>query len=165
MTEPFWLSVGRAFIGLAEVPGAASSPVIAHWARDIGAPAWYDDDDKPWCAVFLNRVMLACQLPMSGTGFELLRAASFESWGVPTTPRLGAILVFARPEGRHVGLYCGETDTAYHVLGGNQGNAVSLAWIDKARLSACRWPSGLEVDTPRLMITDAGTVEVSQNEA
>ncbi|MEG8056929.1 hypothetical protein QP150_09490 [Sphingomonas sp. 22L2VL55-3] len=47
--------------------------------------------------------------------------------------------------GGHVGFYVGEDATAYHVLGGNQGDTVSVARIAKDRCIARRWPSGRPV--------------------
>lgn len=167
VTDPIWLSVARMFLGEKEIAGASSNPVILRWAADIGSPGWFDNDDKAWCAVFVNRLMRACQLPMAGTGFELLRAKSFETWGVPLVePSPGAVLVFARPEGAHVGLYLGERADAYRVLGGNQGNAVSEVWIAKARLTAIRWPAGIPMPAetgPVMLIADGAAM--SRNEA
>lgn len=164
-TEPFWLSVARSFVGIKEIPGAASNPLILQWARDIKAPA-YTNDDTPWCAVFLNRLMLACQLPMSGSGYDLLRAKSFLSWGQPmAAPTLGAVLVFKRPEGYHVGFYVGERADVYHVLGGNQSNAVSLSWIAKDRMVGCRWPAGQLPPAPMPVLVAADGAVLSVNEA
>lgn len=50
------------------------------------------------------------------------------------------MLVFKRDSGGHVGLYVGEDDRAYHVLGGNQSDRVGFARIAKARLYAARQP-------------------------
>ncbi len=165
MTEPLWVSVARAFEGLAEIPGPQSNPVILRWARDLHAPA-YTNDDTAWCALFMNRLALALQFPLSGTGYDLLRARSFATWGQPLVlPTLGAWMVFSRPEGAHVGLYLGERAEAYRVLGGNTANAVGATWIDKQRLIATRWPSG--VARPllrRVMLTDDGQ-PISVNEA
>lgn len=163
---PIWLSVGRAFMGLSEIPGPQSNPLILRWAKDIGAPAWYNNDSQAWCAVWANRIFMACQMAMSGKGYDLLRARSFETWGQPMRePSLGAVLVFNRPEGAHVGFYLGERDDAYFVLGGNQGNAVSETYIQKHRLSAIRWPAGVALPTtgPVVLIADGGPV--SRNEA
>jgi uncharacterized protein (TIGR02594 family) len=151
-------------LGIREIQGVANNAVIMQWAKDIGAPDWYDDDDKPWCSVFLNRLMMACQLPLSGKGFELLRAKSFETWGDPLViPSFGCVMTFSRPEGAHVGLYLGERTDAYFILGGNQGNSVSLAWIAKARLTSMRWPTGLPAHEGRVFLTSTGAT--SENES
>ena len=148
MTEPLWLSVARAFEGLTEIPGPASNPVILRWARAIGAPAFYTNDDIAWCAVFANRLALAMQWPLSGRDYELLRAKSFATWGQPlAAPALGAWAVFNRPEGFHVGLYLGERADAYRIFGGNTANAVGATWIAKGRLVTMRWPAGVALPT------------------
>jgi hypothetical protein len=56
-------------------------------------------------------------------------------------PMLGDVLVFVRNGGGHVGLYVGEDETAFHVLGGNQSDAVNIKRIAKRRLYAARWPT------------------------
>jgi hypothetical protein len=48
------------------------------------------------------------------------------------------VLVFARDGGGHVGLYIGENDHYYFVLGGNQGDAVNIRAIAKHRMIAAR---------------------------
>lgn len=164
MTEPIWLSVARMTVGIREIPGPGNDPAIMQWAKDIGAPKWYDNDDKPWCAVFMNRLLMACQLPMSGTGFELLRAKSFETWGDPlTVPSPGCVMTFSRPEGAHVFLYLGENATAYCGIGGNQRNAVtSDAWIVKGRLTAMRWPTGFPVYGGRVWLDATGAISTNE---
>lgn len=163
--EPFLLRVAALCVGLSEIPGASSNPVILRWARDIGAPKDYRNDDTPWCAVAMNRWAQACGYPLSGSGYDLVRAKSFATWGQPCTPTLGAVLVFERPEGHHVGLYAGEGPTAFYVLGGNQGNAVSYTWIARSRLIACRWPSSVAPPSSPQTVLVAGTGPLSGNEA
>lgn len=163
MNEPIWLSVARMAIGVREVAGPANNPVVMQWAKDIGAPAWYDNDDKPWCAVFMNRLLMACQLPMSGTGFELLRAKSFETWGDPIdVPSPGCVMTFSRPEGAHVFLYLGENATAYYGIGGNQSNAVNATWVAKARLTSIRWPTGFPVHGGRVWLDATGALSTNE---
>lgn len=155
MTTPIWLSVAQMFVGLAEVPGQVSNPVILKWAADMNTPSWYHDDDQPWCALFMNRLMRACGMASSGYGFDLIRAESFQSWGQGMAiPTLGSILVFKRSGGYHVGLYVGESKMTYLVLGGNQHNAVGVNWMDKSGLVQARWPSDIPLPAPRpVMIT------------
>ncbi len=66
-------------------------------------------------------------------------------FGAPVSPTLGAILVFWRGKRTgwlgHVGFYTGEDTSAYHVLGGNQGDKVSITRIAKERLLEARWPA------------------------
>ena len=52
--------------------------------------------------------------------------------------------MFSRDGGGHVGFAVGK-DTAGRllVLGGNQGNAVSIAAFDVARAIGYRWPAGV----------------------
>ena len=48
------------------------------------------------------------------------------------------MLVFVRNGGGHVGLYVGEDATAYHVLGGNQSDGVTITRVAKERCIAAR---------------------------
>lgn len=166
MTTPIWLSVAATHIGIHEIPGAQSAPVIMRWATDLGVSSIYTGDAVPWCALYMNRLMQACQLPTTGAGYDLLRARKFATWGQPLAGvALGAILVFTRPEGAHVGLYLGETDTHYRIRGGNQLDAVSDTWIAKVRCVACRWPDGVALPAigPVPLVTDKAPA--SGNEA
>lgn len=55
------------------------------------------------------------------------------------TAMLGDILVFERgANSGHVGIYVGEDKDSYHVLGGNQGDAVSIVRIKKVRCIGIR---------------------------
>ena len=167
MIEPLLLRVARLCVGVTEAPGPASNPVIMQWAKDIGAPMpVFTSDSVAWCVVAANRWLMACGYPLSGTGYDLLRARSFAAWGVPlTTPALGAVLVFHRPAGAHVGLYIGEREDAYYVLGANQGDAVSYMWIAKDRLVAVRWPAGVPLPELRAISLASAGGPVSLNEA
>jgi len=149
MTPDLWLNVAGMVKGTREVVGKGSNPLILQWARDIAAPAWYDDDDKAWCAVLVNKVHQVCGLPLAGSGYDLLRAKSFLSWGDPlSTPLWGCVMVFTRDGGRHVGWLVGQSPTAYLIRGGNQGNAISDVWIARERLAMARWPTGVPLGGP-----------------
>jgi len=167
--EPIWLRIFRFVEGLEEIAGIRSNPVILNWSKMIGGPKWFDNDDKAWCAVAMNAVLMTAGLKVTSgpDPYDRLRARSFEHYGVPLTiPALGAIMVFNRPEGAHVGLYLGERKDAYYILGANQSNVIGKAWLQKSRLLATRWPD--EVALPekpeRIWLNSVGEL-VSVNEA
>jgi hypothetical protein len=62
-----------------------------------------------------------------------------------------------------VGFYHREDSTAYHVLGGNQSNAVNVARLDKGRLLGARWPITAG-SPPGRVVQGAGGGGLSQNE-
>ena len=141
--EPAWLVAARKHIGLREIPGPKHNSTITGWLQKLGA--WWRDDETPWCGVAVAAWMQEAGLPIPQ---HYYRARAWAEYGVRLRTHVlapGAILVFSRGGSGHVGLYVGEDSTAYHVLGGNQGNAVSITRIDKARLLASRWPKGQPV--------------------
>ena len=146
--EPRWLAFARTLIGTRETPGAANSPAIMGWARTLGGKVVgvdYGADSQPWCGLFVARCFAAADIAPPPLP---VRATNWAPWGRNLRPeRLapGAVLVFQRPGGGHVGFYLGEDDRYYAVLGGNQGDAVSIARILKARCIARRWPDGVSV--------------------
>jgi uncharacterized protein (TIGR02594 family) len=113
------------------------------WAKRLGGwvASFYTGDDVPWCGLAVA-AWVAITLPKESLPANPLGALNWRKFGIAlSTPSLGAILVFTRSGGGHVGLYVGEDLTHYHVLGGNQSNSISIARIEKARLVATRWPS------------------------
>lgn len=82
-----------------------------------------------WCAAFVNATLK--QAGMEGTGSNMAR--SFLDWGQGVDqPKPGDLAVFTRgdPNGPfgHVGIFEGyNPDGTIRVLGGNQGNSVSIA--------------------------------------
>jgi len=78
---------------------------------------------------------------------------------------LGDILVFSRKGGGHVGFYVAEDATAYHVLGGNQSDSVSITRIAKSRLYSCqRAAYNITPSSVKKYFMDA-TGKLSANEA
>lgn len=145
MTEPKWLTVARAQIGVRETAGAKSNPVIIGWAKKVGRALGitYADDAVPWCGLFVGYcVSQADYIPPP----VAVRAKAWAEWGEAVSPMLGAVLVFQREGGGHVGFFVGHDATTYHVLGGNQSDAVTITRIDKSRCIAIRWPKGAARD-------------------
>jgi len=143
VTEPAWLVEARKHVGLKEVPGARHNAVILGWLERL--KAWWRDDETPWCGVFVAHCMRQANLPLPK---DWMRAKAWADWGSnlrSTHVAPGAVLVFARQGGGHVGFYVGEDNTYFYVLGGNQGNAVNIMKLAKARCIAIRWPKDVPV--------------------
>lgn len=166
--EPVWLREARRFMGLKEIAGLKSNATIMGWAQRFGGwiASFYTNDDIAWCGLFVGHVV-AVTLPREKLPTNPLGALQWAKFGRELNgPALGAILVFRRDGGGHVGFYLGETATHYRVLGGNQNNSVSITLIAKDRLvtSGIRWPTtGEQPALGRVM--SAGLDPVTTNEA
>ena len=142
MSDPKWLTYAKTLIGTRETAGAKSNPTILAWAKGK-AKAFlgiaYTDDSVPWCGLFVAECVASVGLRPAAIA---VRASAWADWGYALKEgAAGAILVFKRAGGGHVGFYIGEDHTHYHVLGGNQSDAVNIARIEKARCVALRWPA------------------------
>lgn len=99
-----------------------------------------DPRDTAWCAAFVNSVLN--KTGYDGTG--KLNARSFLEWGtnVDDAPRHGDVVVISRgnePWMGHVGFFHGFDDNGnIQILGGNQGDAVSIKTYNKDRLLGFR---------------------------
>lgn len=125
-------------LGVREVLGKDHNPTILKWAEELGLKNVYASDEVPWCGLFVAYV---CKKADKTVVTSPLWARNWLNFGTKeATPKLGDILVFSRGTGGHVGFYVGEDDKCYHVLGGNQGDAVSVTRIVKTRLLGARRP-------------------------
>lgn len=164
MGEPRWMTVARSKIGVTELSGPASNPVIVGWAAKIGGwiKSFFANDGIPWCGLFVGYCLLEAGIKPPQTA---LGALQWGSWGRALAKGApGAILVFKRAGGGHVGFYAAEDATAYHVLGGNQSDAVNIKRIAKARCVAIRWPAGVPEKPGAPVNANAGGA-LSTNEA
>lgn len=130
---PAWYSFARMELGVKEVPGEKHNPRIIEYHSAVSMKA--QADEVAWCAAFVNWCLKKANV--RGTG--LANARSFLLWGKKVTdPKKGDICVFWR--GRedswqgHVGFYAGEYGKYILVLGGNQGNEVSIKRYPKSQL-------------------------------
>ena len=150
--EPLWLEEARKHIGLREIQGDKHSPEILQFWKDIKRSG-IKNDETPWCAAFVGAMLERTKI--RSTRFE--SAKSYLEWGVSLShPVLGCVVVFSRSNGGgHVGLVVGR-DRAGNllVLGGNQGDAVSVKAFPLSRVLGYRWPDGVAIDGPDLPIID-----------
>lgn len=134
--EPEWLIEARKHIGLREVAGSKHNSKILQWL--VNLKAWWKDDETPWCGVFVANCLKVTNRPIAKHWY---RAKDWSTYGVGVGARLGAIIVFTRTGGGHVGFLVGQSPGYFHVLGGNQDNSVSIAKLLKTRAIAIRWPA------------------------
>lgn len=149
--------------GTHEVPGSKDNPDILEWADELGLKNQYTHDSIPWCGL---AIAIAAKRAGKPVVKDPLWAANWAKWGTKVSvAMLGDVLVFSRPGGNHVAIYVGEDKTHYHILGGNQGDQISIVRIDKDRCIAIVRPP-YTVQPPnvrRVYLSDQGTV--STNEA
>ena len=151
-------------IGTKEIVGAKHNPEILRWAEVVGLKNVYKSDEIPWCGL-----AMAYAAHMAGVDYpdQPLWALNWAKYGEATPePMLGDILTFKRDGGGHVGIYVGEDDTAYHVLGGNQGNAMNVTRILKTRLYKARrtkWKVAQPANVRKIWLDNSG--KISTNEA
>ena len=159
MIDPQWLAIARPLVGLHEIHGPEHAPEILDMWRAIKRSG-IQSDEVPWCAAFVGACLERAGIRSSR--FE--SAASYLTWGVRLDgPTHGCIVVFSRSGGGHVGFVVGiDPAGKLLVLGGNQGDSVSVKAFPQDRVTGYRWP----VDVPVLShVLQVGTAETSESEA
>lgn len=162
MNEPLWLTIARQDIGIAETPGKETTPAIRRWLIKLGA--WWRDDETAWCGVAVAHWMREAGAPIPK---HCYRARAWLDWGTALTqPTLGCVVVFERRGGGHVGLVVGQDvlDNLL-VLGGNQGDKVSIARFSPDRVLGYRWPLLDVVTLQEALPILSATLPLSTNEA
>ena len=138
-TAPQILIQALKLIGTKEIVGTINSDVILGWAKELGLEKIYTADEIAWCGFFIAYCAKKANLEINMTSREALWALNWNKFGTrQTVAMLGDVLTFSRNGGGHVGIYVGEDEKCYHVLGGNQSNSVCITRIEKTRLSQIR---------------------------
>lgn len=145
--EPIWLKFARDDIGLKEKPGPTHNSRIVAMFAAAKAP-WYKDDETPWCGAAMAYWFIKAGLPIPEKG-TAVTAKAWAKWGVACGAVVGAVAVFGRKGGGHVGTLVGQSATHYYILGANQQNMVCIMPIEKSRLveGGLRWPFGVPIST------------------
>lgn len=137
--DPLWLTNARKLVGLKEIVGSRHEPEVVEFFAEAGHPEIHDDETA-WCAAFANAMLR--RAGYAGTGS--LAARSFLTWGEALSePKLGCITVFKRGNSTyqgHVAFFLRDLGNSVEILGGNQGNAVSVITKSKDDLLGYRWP-------------------------
>ena len=160
-----WMVVARSVFGLHETRDNAA---LRAFLKSDG-PTLGDPDALPWCGDFVATCITKA-LP-DERFFGPLKdnpywARNWAGFGLVCPPTYGAVLVFARNGGGHVGFAVGQDDDDYYTLGGNQGDSVSITRIAKSRLveGGSRWPLTFPHDHAPLPRMTAAGIPKSVNE-
>lgn len=159
-----WMVEAKRLLGRHEV---RDNSWLRTWLKSDGKTLG-DPSRLPWCGDFVEtciRLALPAEAFTGSLADNPYWARNWLRLGAEIAPTYGAIVVFSRGSGGHVGFAVGQDATSLHVLGGNQGNAVTIARIAKSRLLGARWPATFPRPiTPRLpQMSAVGTL--STNEA
>ena len=131
------------FVGMKEIPGVGANPAVLAMLRLDDT--WPEGDETPWCSAFVNYVAWLLRLPRS----KSLAARSWLSVG-DVVPLVGTmqptcaavrgfdVVILERGAGGHVGFFSAFEQDRVWLLGGNQGDAVSVASFDKQRILGVR---------------------------
>lgn len=172
-TLPKLVNAGLLFLGIKEIPGKANNEDIMKMAEVLGVQSIYKNDDVSWCAVFISYLCKITKKPMPYKSYEILRAASFATWGEAvkiTDVQLGDIVVFSRPGGNHVAIAIaisknidGKIGTV-HCLGGNQSNAVTIAEFPVNRVTHVRrfYATQAPASAKQYVIDSSGVMSVNE---
>ena len=140
--------LAQRYIGIAELSGEKNHPLVQWWLSLCGF-SLETPDSTPWCSAFVNGMAWELRLGRS-------KSAAARSWLSVGTPvdlkdaRPGYdVVILERGTGvqpgpstthapGHVGFYAGVADGMVHVLGGNQGDQVSVAAFAVTRVLGIR---------------------------
>lgn len=139
--------LAQRFVGVSEVPGTTSNPQVLAMLRLDNK--WPEDDSVPWCSAFTNYITWLLRLPRS----KSLRARSWLLVGevIELDQAMAGfdVVILKRGKGTqpgpdvieapgHVGFFAGSEGSDVLVLGGNQGDTVSIARYAKSRVLGIR---------------------------
>lgn len=165
VSTPWLNEVGR-YMGLHEL---RNKTALSTWLRSDKSSVG-DPTKLPWCG---DLVETAIKLTLPAEPFtgkvkaNPYFATNWNDFGVKTEPCYGAVGVFVRPGGGHVGFIIGfdPVRKRYRLRNGNVSNTVCDSWIDASRCVGIRWPTTYKGPKQPLPILDSSGAVVSKNEA
>jgi len=137
ITTPIWYDIAKKEIGIKEFKGSKHNPRILQYHDETSLDA--STDEVSWCSSFINWCMKRSGFP----GTDSAVARSWLNWGISiSTPALGCVIILKM--GReawqgHVGFFAGFEGDRVLILGGNQGNQVSISSYPRSKIIGYRW--------------------------
>lgn len=165
VTIPAHMRLAIAELGVKEIVGPKHNARVVKYFADAGN-AGIKNDEVPWCGAFvgaiLKRAGLDNEVPVS---LRLWARGYLRLGKALNTPVYGCVAVKERgPASGHVGFVVAANASSVWLIGGNQGNAVSIAKFARATFLGFRQPSGVPVaGLPKLPASAAGATNPSQS--
>lgn len=170
MLELPWIALARTFLGTTEIKGKQHNPVVLEFWKDINID-WAPTDEIAWCAAFAGAILKRSNLPFLETGLarNYLDYVKHNKKGqVLKQPAYGclAIMWTGSKTGTtgHIGFVVGEVKgdpSRLLLLGGNQGDKVSIAAFPKSQMLGYIWPNTAPTparfELPKIAYTGAVT--------
>ncbi|WP_374332215.1 TIGR02594 family protein [Aestuariivirga sp.] len=139
------LELARSYLGTKEVTGPADNPKIMEMYRTVGQD-WVEHDEMAWCAAFVGHCLETSGIAST----QKLNARSYLTWGekVPSLEQAkeGDVVVLSRGTSGwqgHVAFFLRAVGQQVEVLGGNQGNGVSITRYPKSKILGIRRALGI----------------------
>jgi uncharacterized protein (TIGR02594 family) len=183
-TLPRMIDMAISLLGTKEIVGRGSNRTIMEWSNELRRAGvdgldQYSNDDIAWCGLFVAILAFRRRGIVTEVVNEPLWARNWADYGDPIAKRstgklvfsddkrasLGDVLVFERGNGGHVALYIAEDSMSYHIIGGNQSNAVTVTRILKSRCLAVRRPRYIAQPASVRPYHVAASGAISSNEA
>lgn len=171
-TLPKLVSAALQYLGVREIPGSASNPIIMDMARGLNVSDIYSNDDISWCALFINHLLRITGKPpldYKGDRYNILRAKGMLQWGNVVGEddiRLGDIVILKREGGGHVFIAIAMTKKGTIVgIGGNQSNSVSFSEFDQKRIIGVRryYATGMPSSAKKYVIDGSGILSTNES--
>lgn len=134
ITSPY--EAATQFIGIGEVQGMMDNELILAMLK-LDAK-WPTHDETPWCSAFINFICHVCKVPRS----KSLAARSWLNIGkaimIEDAKPGFDVVILERGSGGHVGFYVAHNNNLVMLLGGNQGDRVSVSSFPRTRILGIR---------------------------
>jgi uncharacterized protein (TIGR02594 family) len=129
-----WMEFAFQEYGQKEIKGTSDNPRIKEYLKVVGVGV-YGHDETAWCSAFANWCMAQANIKGSGRA----NARSWLTWQgkLARGPVYGCVVVLSRPPQSwqgHVAFWVGENQSNPMLLGGNQGDTVSLRRYPRSRV-------------------------------
>jgi uncharacterized protein (TIGR02594 family) len=161
--KPKYFQEAERLLGLKEISGKGTAKEITSLWSDAGMPE-IKDDETPWCAAFANGCLVRGNKPSTKSGLarSFLFPENKDKYEQLSKPEKYCIGIMKRGNSSwsgHVGFVTDFDDKYVWMLGGNQGNQVSIAKFPRSSFKG----QGVGFAKPLAKATDVTKEELKKD--